>query len=89
MDFGVDQLDIKKAMKPKLGPNITLRLRFGEGAVGAVGGGGGYDIIATKDDTNVEMVSIDLNDRTGGGKINTDDTIDSSSTLLKTKTTEI
>lgn len=29
VDFAMDQLDVKKKMKAKLGPEVILRLRFG------------------------------------------------------------
>jgi hypothetical protein len=87
MDFGVDQLDIKKVMKPKLGPNVVLRLRFGPGSPSSGGaiGNKGYGIIKTTDD--VEMVSVTLNDHGSESnmKVNTADTVDSQTGLLDKK----
>jgi len=64
MDFPVDQLDIKKKVKPKLGPDVKLRLKFATGEstiVSVVGVDGsslelgqmarndGYDAVASDD----------------------------------------
>jgi hypothetical protein len=58
IDFGVDQLDIKKAMKPKLGPDVVLRLRFGQPSAGTAIGGKGYAMIQNGEETSLEMVQV-------------------------------
>jgi hypothetical protein len=57
VDFGADQLDIKKKMKSKLGPNITLRLKFNQYSGDAVGSKG-YELVATGD--NEPVVSLEM-----------------------------
>lgn len=92
MDFGVDQLDIKKKLKPVLGPNVILRLRFGTASNAGAIGGRGYGVLTTQEDSNLEMVSVVLNDHSGPGltnnttsNIDTTDTVDSSLGLLDKK----
>ena len=62
VDFGLTQLDIKKKVKPKLGPNISLRLKFTPDER-AIKGGKGYDPVSTTDDatSSIELSTINLN----------------------------
>ena len=61
IDFGVDQLDIKKKMKAKLGPDVVLRLKFNKNIeeAGDVAGSKGYAVVATSEDqVELEMVPL-------------------------------
>jgi len=62
MDFGIDQLDIKRKMKEKLGQNITLRLKFGQDNAVPTGGKG-YEIVPTDASqvASTEMINITVN----------------------------
>ena len=61
VDFPVDQLDIKKKVKPKLGEKFALRLRFSDVGAGgkgpSVGTGEGYEMVAvpTSEDDDVVL----------------------------------
>lgn len=59
IDFGVDQLDIKRKMKKTLGPNVTLRLKFGQ-ETAAVVGGKGYEMIPAGESqpTSTDMINV-------------------------------
>ena len=85
MDFGVDQLDIKKKMKPVLGPNVVLRLKLGPSTNAGPMGNKGYGVLTTKEDSNLEMVTVVLNDHPSQEtttKLNTDESVDSNRGLL-------
>jgi hypothetical protein len=98
MDFGVDQLDIKKKMKPKLGPNVVLRIRFEKSAEGTSIGTGGYALVkqssagagAAGDNNDLEMITLNDDQEEqklgGNGNIRTDETVDSQTELLNKKT---
>lgn len=45
-------------MKPKLGPDVVLRLRFGQSSAGTEIGGKGYAMIRNGEETNLEMVQV-------------------------------
>ncbi len=66
VDFGVDQLDIKKKMKAKLGPNVIMRLKFDFSGTGSAvattnANGEGYSKLSGVDDDgpkSIQMVSF-------------------------------
>jgi hypothetical protein len=92
VDFGVDQLDIKKKMKPKLGSNIILRLKLDFSAGGALTttGTGGYTRVTLLDDTDsttaqarrVEMVNVVTNNNHNNKNTNSKASNDSEEGLL-------
>lgn len=51
VDFPIDQLDMKKKLKAKLGNKIVVRLRFAP-----------LDLGGNKTSTGYEMVALDDND---------------------------
>lgn len=55
VDFDVTQLDIKKKVKPKLGTNIMMRLKFTQDGTEAVGTKG-YEVLAAGDDAGDDGV---------------------------------
>lgn len=61
MDFALDQLDVKKKTKAKLGSEVILRLRFESPSVGDTPSEGeavgtrGYELVARSDNTSAEV----------------------------------
>lgn len=55
VDFGVEQCDIKKKIKPKLGAEFGVRLRFTDDGTGTVGTKG-YEMVATNGDEDGVML---------------------------------
>lgn len=58
-DFPLDQLDVKKKIKPKI-PAVVARLSFLEkGSAGAaVGSGQGYEMVAVTDPAGIELGGV-------------------------------
>lgn len=63
VDFGVDQLDIKKKMKPKLGPDVVLRLKFDlSGAPAPDSANSAGAVVATAPTSGPGYAKLSLND---------------------------
>ncbi len=83
VDFAVDQLDIKKKMKEKLGPNVVLRLKFDQHAPDSIGSKG-YEIVATTEDqVELELAPLGSDSKVGETVANNADTTDSSAPLVQ------
>ena len=58
-DFPLDQLDVKKKIKPKV-PDIVCRLSFLQGgsAASVASSGKGYEMVAVTDPSGVELGGV-------------------------------